>query len=176
MNVLLYTCGYMFIMLSVILERRLLWIHKLLFSLRRVSDHVFAHPFFQDEDSIQFQTHETLQIPFFMVTLLATALAIFVKLQGDAREIASLRIGQLILSNLFILCLISSRHSVFLELAAAHQADYLFAHKILGFVTLFETIVFAGLRLKGKVSHFIDMCSGLITRRVPHRMAWHFGE
>jgi hypothetical protein len=176
MNILLYTGSYLCMLTTVILERRLPWIHRRLSWIRRKNDRFFAYSLFEDEDARQFQTHETLQIPFLIVTLLATMLTIFIYLKGDAREVISFRIGQLILINLIFLCLLSSRHSVFLELAAAYQAEYLWAHKILGFVTLVESVVFAGLRFQGRGSRFIGPIYRLTIYRVPQGMAGHFGR
>jgi len=176
MNILFYACSYLCVLTAVILERRLPWIHKQLFWIRRKNDRFFTYSLFEDEDAKQFQTHETLQIPFLVLTLLATTLTILLYPHGDAREIASYRIGQLILINLVFLCVLSSRHSVFLELSAAHQAEYLWAHKILGIVTLVESIVFAGLRFQGRDSQSIDLIFKLMIYRVPHGVAWHFGR
>lgn len=141
-----------------------------------LDDRFFTYSLFEDEDARQFQTHETLQIPFLIVTLLATMLTIFVYLKDDARDVISFRIGQLILINLILLCLLSSRHSVFLELAAAYQAEYLWAHKILGLLTLVESIVFAGMRFQGRGSQFIRLFHWLIIHRVSQGMARHSGR
>jgi len=176
MNIFFYTGGCSCILMTVVVERRLPWIHTRLSWLRRKNDQFFTYSLFEDEDAKQFQTHETLQIPFLIITLLATMFTVFIYLKGDAREVASFRIGQLILVNLIFLCLLSSRHSVFLELAAAYQAEYLWAHKILGFITLAESVVFAGLRFQGRGSRFIGPIHSLIIYRVPQGMAWHFGR
>lgn len=177
MNILIYTCSYLCILIIVILERRLPRIHKHLSWIRRKNDRFFTYSLFEDEDAKQFQTHETLQIPFLIVTLLATVLTISVYPHGNAREIARFRLGQLILINLILLCLLSSRHSVFLELAAAHQAEYLWAHKILGTLTLAGSTVFAGLGFQGRGgSRSFALTLALTTNRVPYGLARRFGR
>lgn len=176
MNILIYTCSYLCILTIVVLERRLPWIHQHLSWIRRKNDRLFTYTLFEDEDAKQFQAHETLQIPFLIITLSATMLTIFLYPHGDAREIARLRIGQLIPINLLLLCLISSRHSVFLELAAASQADYLWAHKILGTVTVIESIVFAGLGFQGTGSRPFVIFLELTIYSLPYWLAWHPGK
>ncbi len=166
----------MCILMIVILERRLPWIHKHLSWIRRKNDRLFTYSLFEDEDAKQFQSHETLQIPFLIVTLLATVLTISVYPHGNAQEIARFRLGQLILINLILLCLLSSRHSVFLELAAAYQAEYLWAHKILGILTLAGSTVFAGLGFQGRgSSRSLGLTFVLTIDRVPHGLARRFG-
>ena len=155
MNVLIYACSYLCLFMIVILDRRQTFFHKHLSWIRRKNHRLFNYSLFQDPDAKYFQSHETLQVPFLIFTALATTLALFIHSSDNVWEIVSLRMGQLTLLNLIFLSLLSSRHSIFLESAMAFQADYLWAHKILGTVTIFEFILFMSFRFRGKSSQFL---------------------
>ena len=51
------------------------------------------------------------------------------------------RIGGIIAINFIVLSLLSCRHSLFTELAAAYQPEFLWAHHVLGYVTVVEIAV-----------------------------------
>ena len=155
MNVLIYACSYLCLFIIVILDRRQIFFHKHVSWIRRKNHRLFIYPLFQDRDAKHFQSRETLQVPFLIFTALATTLALFIHSSDNVWKIVSLRMGQLILLNLIFLSLLSSRHSIFLESAIAFQADYLWAHKILGTVTIFEFIVFMCLEFRGNISQLL---------------------
>lgn len=126
--------SYFSILALVVLERRVLWVHRLL-STPRLLLHDFNFDFgFSDRG---FQCHELLHIPFTILFLTSNILIVLVNVQSSIASISS-RLAETIATNICILFLLSNRHSLFLELAVAAQPEFLWFHRIAGSITVFE--------------------------------------
>ncbi len=102
--------------------------------------------------------HETLnffpQSPAFNLAFLSAVgisnvLAMFLFPDSSLSDTLSDRLGPLLLVNINILFLLSFRHSVFIELAAAYQPEFLWAHQTLGLVTIAQVTAYLGLKFRG---------------------------
>lgn len=143
-HVTIYIISWVVLLFLVIVERRSLWVRDLLspfcFLFHRYG-FVFG---VVDRD---FQGPELLHLPFLVLMLASNLLTVLLSVRTDQE--VSLKLAEVILMNMSVLFLLSSRHSLFLELAFVQQPGYLWLHRIAGSITMAEIVVFSALRCRG---------------------------
>lgn len=141
---LIYACTWLVLLTAVIIDRRVIWVHHHLSWLRVVLHRLhFFTPFVERE----FPAHSVLQVPFFLL-ICCSNVVIFLYPRAILLESVAARIGEVMFINIIFLLLISSRHSLFLELAALYQPEVMWAHKMLGNVVIVEVFGYVILSVK----------------------------
>ena len=84
-----------------------------------------------------------------LAIVISNLLTVFLFPGSSFLESISERIGILLLANIDILLLTSLRHSIFFELAATYQPEFIWTHRILGIVTVLEIMILFGLKFRG---------------------------
>ena len=142
---LIYAYSWLALLTMIIVDRRVIWIHHHLSWLRIILHRLhFFTPFVEPD----FDSHSFLQMPFLFLISLSNLMVLLLYPQSNMRDSVISRMGEVILVNLSVLLLISSRHSLFLELAALFQPEALWAHYILGTMTILEVIGNAALSVR----------------------------
>ncbi len=85
-----------------------------------------------------FESHSFLQMPFFLLVCCSNILVLLLYPKINLLETIASRIGEVILINLIVILLVSSRHSLFLEFSGLSQPETMWAHKILGNLVILE--------------------------------------
>lgn len=131
----------------IIIDRRVLWVHHHLLLPRKVLRWLhFFTPFVEQE----FESHSFLQMPFFLLVCCFKILVLLLYPKPNLLETIASRIGEVILTNMIVILLVSSRHSLFLKFSGISQPKTMWAHKILRSLVILEVFGQAALSVRRK--------------------------
>lgn len=153
-----YAYSWLALLTLIIIDRRVLWIHHRLFRLRKVLRWLhFFTPFVERN----FESHSFLQMPFFLLVCCSNTLVLLLYPKINLIETIASRIGEVILINLIVILLVSSRHSLFWEFSGLSQPETMWAHKILGNLVILEVFGHTALSVR-RNSHIACFCASLV--------------
>jgi len=150
-----YAYCWLCIMLLHILWRRIFWINRLTLRVQIIISSLIRVPFLKQRSSVLFPQDVAFNLGFFILALLSNTLILFIFPGLSILDTVRNRLGILILVNMNALFLLSFRHSIYIELAAAYQPEFLWAHQALGSITIAQVAAHFGLEFRGmkSISH-----------------------
>jgi len=170
----IYAYSWLALLTMIIIDRRVLWIHHRLVRLRKILRWLhFFTPFVERN----FESHSFLQMPFFLLVCCSNVLVLLLYPKSNLLETIASRIGEVILINLIVILLVSSRHSLFLEFSGLSQPETMWAHKILGNLVILEVFGHTALSVR---RNFLMACffvlHSLTCGRSTHGLAVSYGK
>lgn len=131
------------------MSRRIAWINHCIPRLELAPSHPHWTSWLEQERAKFFPQNAAFNLIFLLIAGTSNILTMFLLPGRSIIETLSGRIGPLLLVNMNILFLTSFRHSVFIELAAAYQPEFVWAHQALGTITLIQMTAYFGLQFRG---------------------------
>ncbi len=144
-----YSYCWLCIMLLHVLWRRIFWINRSFLRLQIMISSLLRVPFLKQRSSILFPQDVAFNLGFLTLALLSNTLILVISPGLSILETVKGRISTLILVNMNALFLLSFRHSIYIELAAAYQPEFLWAHQALGSITIVQVLAYFGLEFRG---------------------------
>ena len=160
---LIYAYSWLALLAIIIMDRRITWVHHHLSWLRTILHRLHFFTIFVEHE---FLAHSFLQMPFVLLICGSNLSVLLLYPRPNMLETVNSRIGEIILINLIVLLLISSRHSLFNELAAMSQKEVIWAHKILGTILILEVFAYTTLSVKRTSSKSSFAMSPLTTQQI----------
>ncbi len=144
-----YSYCWIGILLLHILSRRVFWIKRCLSKFPMIPNRFIDMFYLKQDTSDHFPQDASFNLGFLILALTSNTLALFLFPGSSILEAVTDRVGPLVLVNLTALFLLSFRHSIYIELAAAYQPVFLWAHQALGTITIAQVVAYFGLEFRG---------------------------
>ena len=144
-----YSCCWLSIFFFIIIWRRIFWINRWTSKFWTNLDRYIWTTYLKQETVNLFSQDIAFNLTTLVVIIASNTLTLTLFPDPSMLKAVTQRIGPLVLINMNILFLLSFRHSIFIELAAAYQPEFLWAHQAFGSITITEAIVYCGLKFRG---------------------------